>query len=197
MTKEIIPHTETINKNVDLIILGDNNQISALFKRPQTAENVYADLLRQGYKPDDIDLVMSESTHKKCFSDYTDIEATDLGNKALEGLGVGAVIGGSVGALAAAFAAAGTSLVIPGLGLIVAGSLAASLAGAGAGAAAGGLIGVLIGSETPNEHVKLFEEGLKGGGVVISMKANSHKEREELHKQWSDFQEKESFTQAA
>lgn len=46
---------------------------------------------------------------------------TELGNKAAEGAGVGGAIGGTLGGLAAAIAAIGTSLAIPGLGLIVAG----------------------------------------------------------------------------
>ncbi len=69
------------------------------------------------------------------FQQYADSE---LGNKAAEGAGVGGAIGGTVGAIAAAIAAIGTSLVLPGLGLVIAGPIAAALAGAGAGAGAAG-----------------------------------------------------------
>lgn len=179
------------------IILGGNSLITSLFKNPKTAERIYDNLLAQGYKQDDITLVMSEDTRNDYFPDNTAATASDLGNKTLEGLGVGAAIGGSVGALAAAIAAIGTSLVIPGLGLVVAGSLAASFAGAGAGAAAGGLIGALVGSETRSDQVKLLEEGLKKGGVVIAIKAHSDEDREKLRTQWVALQEKDAFTQAA
>ena len=48
-------------------------------------------------------------------------------------------------AVLAALTAAGTSIALPGLGLVIAGPLAAAAAGAGAGAATGGLLGALIG----------------------------------------------------
>lgn len=198
MENEISTNKQNSEEIVNPIVLGNNSLISALFRNPTTAENVYDALLAQGYKQEDITLVMSEETHNNYFptnSDHT--TAKDLGNKTLEGLGVGAAIGGSLGAVAAAIAAIGTSLVIPGLGLIIAGSLAASFAGAGAGAATGGFIGALVGSETPNELAKLFEEGLKKGGVVIAIKANSNEDREKLYKQWLELQRKDAFNQAA
>ena len=57
-----------------------------------------------------------------------------------------------MGPLAAcAVAAVGTTLLIPGLGIVVAGPLAAVIAGAGAGAATGGLIRALVGWNIPEE----------------------------------------------
>jgi hypothetical protein len=179
------------------IVLGNNFLLTALFKNPKTVEHIYDDLLSQGYKQEDITLLMSEDTRNAYFPNNTTATASDLGNKTLEGLGVGAAIGGSVGALAAAIAAMGTFLVIPGLNLVVAGSLAASFAGAGAGAAAGALIGALVGSETPTDQIKLLEEGLKKGGVVIAVKAHSNEDREKLYKEWLALQEKDTLTQAA
>lgn len=192
--------TSTLDFETDLnpIVLGDNSLITALFKNPQTAENIYEDLIAQGYKQDDITLVMSEDIHQSYFQNNSDLSTpSDLGNRTLEGLGVGAAIGGSVGALAAAIAAIGTSLIIPGLGLIVAGSLVAGFAGTGAGATAGGLLGALIGSETPNDQTKLLEEGLKKGGVVIAIKTHSDEEREKIYKKWLDLQKNEHIYKAA
>ena len=57
----------------------------------------------------------------------------------------------------------GTSLVIPGLGLIIAGPLAAGLAGAGAGGITGGLIGALVGSGIPEDRAKIYEDGKLNG----------------------------------
>ena len=65
----------------------------------------------------------------------------------------------------AAVAAAGTSLAIPGLGVVIAGPLAAALAGAGAGAATGGLLGAQVLAEL----VKFsFGETLPDGFFVKS-----------------------------
>lgn len=198
MKKELFTSEQNSKEITSPIVLGDNRIITALFKNPRTAENIYEDLLSIGYKQDDITLVMSEETRNGYFPNNMDhATATDLGNRTLEGLGVGAAVGGSVGAIAAAIAAIGTTLLIPGLGIVVAGSLAAGLAGAGAGAAAGGLLGALVGSETPDEQAKLLEEGLKKGGVVIAIKAKSDEEREEIYNQWVELQRKESFTKAA
>jgi len=190
--------TTTNQKVENLIFLGDNSMITALFKNPKTVENIYGKLLRQGYKKEDITLAMSEDTRNTYFPNNNDLTSTsDLGNKTLEGMGVGAAVGGSVGALAAAIAALGTSLAIPGLGIIISGPLAASFAGAGAGAAAGGLVGAFIGSGTPDEQAKRLEEGLNRGGIIIGVKANSNEEREELYKQWQELQNKDPFNQAA
>ncbi|MGI4850610.1 MAG: hypothetical protein ACRYGR_01520 [Janthinobacterium lividum] len=165
--------------------------ITALFKNPRTAENAYQGLINSGYKSEDITFAMSEGT-KKLFdsihSDSDTISTAHLETKATEGLGIGAALGGSIGAIAAAIAAIGTSLVIPGLGIIVAGSLAAGLAGAGAGAATGGLLGALIGYGIPDDQAKIFEAGLNDGGVVIGVKANSEEEAKELHRRWSSLQ---------
>ncbi len=198
MQNPITSDTTNNEKVENLIVLGGNRMITALFKNPKAVENVYEKLLNQGYKKEDITLVMSEETRNAYFpedNDYT--SATDLGNKTLEGLGIGAAVGGSVGALAAAIAALGTSLVIPGLGIIIAGPLAASFAGAGAGAAAGGLVGAFIGSETPDEQAKVLEEGLKEGGIIVGVRANSDEERQDIHKQWQELQNNGSFNQAA
>ena len=54
-----------------------------------------------------------------------------------------------VGAALAALFAVGTVVVVPGLGLVLAGPIAAALAGAGAGGVTGGLIGALIGAGIP------------------------------------------------
>jgi hypothetical protein len=169
----------------NLIVLGTHGVITALFKNPKTAEKIYDALLTRGYKQADIDLVMSEDTRNTYFSkNDSTASVKDLGNKSLEGTGVGAVVGGTVGAIAAAVAAIGTSLVIPGLGVVIAGSLAASFAGAGAGAAAGSLVGALVGLGIPDDQAQILESGIKAGGVVIRCKAKSDDERNELHKVW-------------
>jgi hypothetical protein len=129
----------------------------------------YTTLTKRGYNQDDINLVMSEDTKKRHFvSAGTE---TELGNKAAKGAGVGGAIGGTAGAIAAAIAAAGTTLAIPGLGLLIAGPIAAGLAGAGAGAATGGLLGALVGWNIPEERVKRYEQDIKKGGILMGASA--------------------------
>lgn len=145
-----------------------SSMVTGLFKDRESAENAYKSINSRGYTQDDTNLLMSDETRKKYF-DHDTAPHTDLGDKALEGAGVGSAIGGTVGATIAAIAAIGTTLALPGLGLIIAGPLAAALAGAGAGGLTGGLVGALIGAGIPEDRAKAYEEGVKNGGIVMGV----------------------------
>lgn len=149
---------------------GSTHQMTAIFNDRNAAEQAYGSLLAHGFSKDDVNLVMTDDTRKQNFehadSDHANSALTD---KAMEDAGKGSAIGGTIGAVAAAIAAIGTSLVIPGLGLVVAGPIAAALAGAGAGGLAGGLVGALVGSGIPEATAQAYEEGLKGGGIVVGV----------------------------
>ena len=64
--------------------------VTGLFRDPDSAEQAYNSLTGRGYGKDDVNLVMSDATRKKCFSDRPAGE-TELGTKAAEGAGVGAM----------------------------------------------------------------------------------------------------------
>jgi hypothetical protein len=125
---------------------------------------------------------MSDETRKKHFSGA--VKETEIGTKAAEGAGKGSAIGGALGAIAGAIAAIGTSLVIPGLGIIIAGPLAVGLAGAGAGGIAGGIIGALVGAGIPEERAKLYESGIKKGNVVLGVHPRNEEDAEYLENNW-------------
>jgi hypothetical protein len=161
---------------------GRSRLVTGMFRDRESAERAYGSLASRGYSKDDVNLLMSDETRKKHFTD--DGRETELGNKALEGAGTGAAIGGTVGATLAAIAAIGTSVALPGIGLIVAGPLAAALAGAGAGGATGGIIGALIGAGIPEERVKHYETGLKEGGIVMGVNARSDEDAEYFENDW-------------
>src|SRR6476660_5344644 len=142
---------------------AQTSMVTGLFRDRESAERAYSSLTERGYGQDDVNVVISDETRKKHFS--VDDRETELGNKALKGAGTGAAVGGALGATLAAIAAIGTTLALPGLGLLVAGPIAAALAGAGAGGATGGLIGAGI----PEERVKDYEEGIKNGGIMMGV----------------------------
>ena len=80
------------------------------------------------------------------------------------GAAAGGVMGG-VGGLALGVA----SLLIPGIGTVLASGIFVSvLGGAAAGAAAGGFAGVLRDQGLPEERARQFEERLRKGEVVVS-----------------------------
>jgi len=110
---------------------------------------------------------------------------TELGSKAAEGAGIGGAIGGTLGAIAAALAAVGTSIALPGLGVVIAGPLAAALAGAGAGGVTGGLVGALIGAGIPEERVKHYEEGIKNGGILMGVRPRSDADAQRFEEEWT------------
>ena len=145
--------------------------VTGLFKDRESAERAYNSMSTRGYSKDDVSLMMSDETRKSHFG--SDSPATELGDKALEGAGTGAAIGGTVGAVLAAIAAIGTSIALPGIGLIVAGPIAAALAGAGAGGLTGGLIGALVGSGIPEERAKVYDEGIRNGGIMMGVNARA------------------------
>ncbi|MDP1815482.1 MAG: hypothetical protein Q8K92_13625, partial [Leadbetterella sp.] len=93
-------------------------------------------------------------------------------------------IGGTVGAIAGIIAAVGTSIVIPGLGLVVAGPIAAGLAGAGAGGITGGIIGALVGSGLPEDRAKLYESGVKSGNIVMGVHPHNDEDAKYFEDNW-------------
>lgn len=161
---------------------ADSTLMTGLFPDRDSAERGYQSLTERGYTHDDVNVAMSDETRKAHF--LADGTQTELGNKAAEGAGVGGAIGGTLGAIAAAVAAVGTSLVLPGLGLVVAGPLAAAIAGAGAGAATGGIVGALVGWSMPEERVKRYEEGIKKGGILMGFKPRNAEDADYFHKNW-------------
>ncbi|GAB3305167.1 hypothetical protein ACFQT0_23345 [Hymenobacter humi] len=148
--------------------------MTGMFRDRQSAEKAYQSLSSRGYGKEDVNVLMSDETRKTHFGDHT--AHTDLGDKAMEGAGVGSAIGGTAGAIIGAIAAIGTSVALPGLGLIIAGPLAAALAGAGAGGLTGGLVGALVGSGIPEEHAAEYERGIKEGGIVMGVKPRNEED---------------------
>jgi uncharacterized protein YjbJ (UPF0337 family) len=157
-----------------------NRMMTGLFRDKDSAERAYRSLSDRGYGKDDVNLLMSDDTRKKYFSDAD----TELGTKAWEDAGKGAAIGGGVGATLAALAAIGTTLALPGLGLLIAGPIAAALAGGGAGALTGGLIGALVGHGIPEETAKHYEKGIRDGGIVMGVNPRSEDDADYLEKNW-------------
>lgn len=163
----------------------DSGLVTGLFPDRDSAERAYQSATARGYSSNDLNVVMSDDTRKRYFSD-TGTTKTELGSKAAEGAGVGGAIGGTLGAIAAAIAAVGTSIAIPGLGIVIAGPLAAALAGAGAGGLTGGLVGALVGAGIPEERVKHYESGIKEGGILMGVKPRSREDADYLAKTWEE-----------
>lgn len=160
------------------------NIVTRLFKNQESAERAYKSATEYGYRQDEIDVVMSEETRKRYYGKNATLE-TEVGNKAAEGAAIGGAVGGTAGAIAAAVAAMGTTLVLPGLGLVIAGPLAAAVAGAGAGGVSAGLVGALIGWGIPEDRLKEYERGLHEGGILIGVKPRSETDARRFEEDWA------------
>lgn len=155
--------------------------MTALFRSREDAERAYQSLRDRGYSDHEINVMMSDATRDKFYKDNPE---TELGSKALKGAGTGGIIGGAIGAIVGGIAAIGTNVLLPGLGLIIAGPLAAALAGAGAGGFTGGLVGLLIGWGIPEERAKIYESGIKEGGTVLGVKPRSREDADYFEDRW-------------
>ena len=161
--------------------------VTTTFRDRESAERFYDAIAARGYKSDAIHVIMTDETRKRLFKDgkdRTEGKDTKLGNKALEGAGVGGAVGGAVGATAVGIAAAAAALTIPGLGLVIAGPLAGALAGGAAGATAGGLIGTLVGAGIPEARAKTYETDLKDGGIIVGVEPRSDDDARYFETEW-------------
>ncbi len=159
-----------------------NTLLTGTFADRESTERAYNSLHERGYTKDDVNLIMSDETRKKHFKN----DDSELGTKAAEGAGKGSAIGGAVGAIAGVIAAIGTTLAIPGLGIVVAGPIAAGLAGAGAGGLTGGIIGALIGAGIPEDRAKKYESAIKNGHVVMGVKPRNEEHARDIENSWRE-----------
>lgn len=150
-----------------------DNLVTGMFKSNTAAETAVQMLHKAGYSRNDISILMSDDTRSRHFG-------LETGTQVAAGAGIGSAVGGAVGATIAAIAAIGTSLLLPGIGLVIAGPIAAAFAGAGAGSAAGGLVGALVGAGIPEYRAKVYESGIKAGGVLVGVHAKSAADTEKI-----------------
>lgn len=163
--------------------------IVALYDNRDDAQKAIKDLVDHGINRNEISLVTSHSQenlgamHAEETPNSPKVQRGEpvpgedqpsvVDSEARTGAGIGAILGG-VGGLLVGLGA----LAIPGIGpVLAAGPLAAALggvAGAGTGAiaggAAGGIVGALSESGVPKETAGYYEEGIRRGGTLVTMR---------------------------
>jgi hypothetical protein len=169
------------------------SMVTGVFRSKVDADRAYDALIRRGYTDSQINVLMSDRTRTSYYPTTTTTGAGrkddkhEAGTLAVEGMGVGGAIGTAVGATLAAIAAIGTSLVIPGLNLVIAGPIVAALAGGGAGALTGGLVGGLTGLGFTEENAEAYHAALREGGVVLGVIPRNSTEAAEIEKEFKGF----------
>lgn len=163
--------------------------VSAAFKDLDDALDATRDLEDHEYPTERISVFMATDTREHYidthprYGELEDraviVEEVELEKhrRTAEGAGAGGAIGGAVGAAGAAILAAGTTLVVPPLGIAVAGPAAAALAGLGAGAATGGLVGALVGAGMSEYRARHFAKLVKAGRVIVGVSVATAPER--------------------
>ena len=156
--------------------------MTGMFRDRESAERAYECVTSRGYTDKDVSLLMSDDTRTRCFP-RDGVTKTELGTKATEGAGIGAAAGAGLGALLIGLAA--TGIAIPLVPIIAMGPLAAALAGGGAGGAVGALIGALVGYGIPEERARVYEQGIKEGGIVFGLTPRSDEDADYIERGWT------------
>ena len=141
---------------------GKNTAVFGIFTTRTQTEDAVDTLIDNGFRAEDISVLMSDNLGTKDF-------AHEKHTKAPEAATTGAVAGGLAGGTLGLLAGLGT-LAIPGVGpLLAAGPIVGALAGIGAGGAVGGLIAALVGLGIPEFEAKRYEGLIKEGRILLSV----------------------------
>lgn len=159
--------------------------VTALFGDSASVERAYGTVAGLGYDKGDINVVMSDDTRRNYFSEQRHID-TDLARKEAEGGELGGPKGGRISILIPILAAVGTTAVLSGLGVVVAGPVAVALAGAGAAGVAAGLVGALSDWGIPEQRLREYEAGIHDGGILVGVKPRSADDARLIAHQWTD-----------
>jgi uncharacterized membrane protein len=138
--------------------------IVGLFEKYEDADKAVTALKEAGMKDEGISLLTRKDTYKTDPEGRTKEDASESAAKS-------AIGGGVTGGLAGLLVGLG-SVLVPGLGPVIAGGALATLlgttaVGAGIGAAAGGIVGTLTGLGVDQEEAQLYAEGVKRGGLLV------------------------------
>jgi hypothetical protein len=139
--------------------------VTGVFGSRLSAQQASEDLMKAGFSPDDISVLMSETTQGREFG-------IQKGTKAPEAAAAGATIGGVLGAIAGGLVAVG-SLTVPGLALVAAGPIVGALTGLGVGTATGGVTGALVGLGIPEHEAKFYDQEVEEGGILLGVYAHA------------------------
>lgn len=141
---------------------GKNTVVYGIYGTRPDAEYAVDTLLAQGFRNEDISVLLQDNAGTKDF-------AHEKETKAPEGTTTGVVAGGAIGGTLGLLAGIG-ALAIPGFGpFIAAGPIMGALAGIGSGGVVGGVIGALVGMGIPEYEAKRYEGRIKEGGILLSV----------------------------
>jgi hypothetical protein len=123
-----------------------------------------------GFARDDLGWIARSRTGEEVAAGTASVSTVNTA--ALEGIGVGAGLGGLAGLLIGF-----SALLIPGVGpVFAAGPLMSALTGAAVGAAAGGIIDALVNIGVPSERAHHYAERLRAGAAIVTVTVDDDEE---------------------
>ena len=160
--------------------------VVALFDNYNSAENAARQLKDNGFRTEDISIVarqnntsssptmglnpseeQSENLRAENLKDEGSLKTTKFDDNISDGIVTGGILGGLAGLLIGA-----GSVLIPGLGIIAA---AGPITGLISGAVTGGVVGGLVDLGIPETKGRIYEEDIKSGKVLFTMKIDEDK----------------------
>ncbi len=146
---------------------SEKQTVVAVFDDQASAQQAVQQLRRENFREDQIGITSRHGEHQRLDRTVDDDNSDSF---ASEGTVAGVATGASVGALWGIGVLAG---LLPAIGPVIAGgTLAALLASTAAGAAAAGLAGTLIGLGIPKDDAEYYEEQVRGGRTIVTVRAN-------------------------
>lgn len=143
-----------------LLFYNDMKAIAAIFGSRADAERAAHRLIDLGCAPAHVS-VLSPGAHPR------DAVPSDEGEAPGTGTAIGAVVGGATGAAIGMPLGAAMSLVVPGVGPVIAlGLIGAALFSAG-GAAIGGALETRLSQGVPRDDLFIYEDALRRGRSVV------------------------------
>jgi len=140
--------------------------VVGVFEDRQHANEAVSELLRAGFRQDQIGVAMRHTEGA-----FAETAKGDEGSHAGTGAVAGVLAGLGLGALAGLGVLSG---VIPVVGpAIAAGTLGVVLSNAAAGAGLAGLVGALIGAGIPEEEAKYYHQEFEAGRTIVTVTANN------------------------
>ncbi|WP_084375163.1 general stress protein [Neobacillus soli] len=141
--------------------------IVGVYDTEQEAVAAIEDLIRQGYRKDEISVIGKSTEDVNSITEETGTAAEDTA-------ATGALAGGAIGGVTGFLAGIG-ALAIPGIGpFIAAGPIAATLLGGITGAGLGGLTGALIGLGIPEDEAEHYGRSVEEGKILVLVKKRDY-----------------------
>jgi hypothetical protein len=152
-------------------MLEDNKMLIGLFLNNSQADKAFDILKSKGYTNEEINIVMSENTRTNYYPTKT--EVTESVSSSMEGAktgtAIGSTLGATIGSIIGVAVAISSNIIIPGIGLLIAGPILVGIAGASTGVVTGGIIGALLGVEADETKTQQYEKHLQEGQIIIGV----------------------------